>query len=473
MPEISIIVRTKNEERWITHCLAMLYKQDLQDFEVILVDNQSTDHTVTVASRHPLAAVLSIDKYLPGHALNEGIRASKGRFIVCLSAHCIPKNTDWLSTLRRNFDEDDKLAGVYGRQLPVSFTNAVDKRDLLIVFGQDRRVQIKDYFFHNANSMLRRDVWERFPFDEQVTNIEDRVWGKAVIEAGYRIVYDPDAVVYHHHGLHQGNTLERAKGVVSIIERVDEGVVNELPESLRPEHVNIAAVVPVQGEVRAGTLEDRLLTGAIAALKQAKYVDKIYLVAGDTALAERLGVIGIDRNKLPDADKMSLDELMSEVLVIIESRNNFPEALLYVNYDYPFRPAGLFDDLILDAQYKGYDTVFPGLVDFGHYWLHNGSGEFKQSDPSMKSRDQREPIYRALYGLGCLSSAWVVRSGKVVGGKIGILPIEDPRSAMRLRELGSDKIYQAFLEHQPCDGIKNTCMDRQVHLTPAFVGSPK
>ena len=163
MPEISIIVRTRNEERWIAHCLAMIYRQDYRDFEVILVDNKSTDHTVAVASRHPLAAVVSIDKYLPGHALNEGIRASTGRFIVCLSAHCIPKATDWLSALRRNFDEDEKLAGVYGRQLPVSFTNAVDKRDLLIVFGQDRRVQIKDYFFHNANSMLRRDVWERFP----------------------------------------------------------------------------------------------------------------------------------------------------------------------------------------------------------------------------------------------------------------------------------------------------------------------
>lgn len=449
MTEISIILRTKNEERWIAHCLAMLYTQDCRDFEVILVDNESTDHTVTVASRYPLAAVVNIDKYLPGHALNVGIRASKGRFIVCLSAHCIPKGTDWLSTLRRNFDEDEQLAGVYGRQLPVSFTNAVDKRDLLIVFGQDRRVQIKDYFFHNANSMLRRDVWERFPFDEQVTNIEDRVWGKAVIEAGYRIVYDPDAAVYHHHGLHQGNTPERVKGVVSIIERVDKGLVNELPESLRPEHANIAAVVPVQGEVKIGSLEDRLLTGAIAALKQAKYVDTIYLVADDAALAERFGVTGIDRQKLRGADKMSLDELLSEVLVIIESQNDFPEALLYVNYDYPFRPTGLFDDLIRDAQYKGYDTVFPGLVDFGHYWFHNGSDEFKQTDSSMKSRAQREPIYRALYGLGCVSSAWVIRRGKIVGGKIGILPIDDAKSALRLRELGSEKVYEAFLERQP------------------------
>ena len=435
MPEVSIIIRTKNEERWIRHCLAMVYKQDFHDFEIILVDNQSTDHTVEVALRNPLITVVKIDKYFPGHALNEGIRASKGRFIVCLSAHCIPKSTNWLSTLRRNFDEDKELAGVYGRQLPVSFTDAIDKRDMLIVFGLDRRVQIKDFFFHNANSMLRRDIWEEFPFDEQVTNIEDRVWGKAVIEASYRIVYDPDAAVYHHHGLHHGNTSKRAKGVISVIERVDQKLVNELPESLRPEHARIVAVVPVKGEIMIGGLEDHPLKVAISALKQAKYVNKIYFVANDFSLSDHFSVDGIDRRMIPGVDKMSLDELMQKVLHIIEAQNEFPDALLYVNYDYLSRPEGIFDELITDAQYKGYDTVFPGLVDYGHYWFHNGDGEFKQTDSSLKSRNQREPIYRALYGLGCLSATWVIRAGKMVDGKIGILAIDSDESSLRIRDL--------------------------------------
>ena len=446
MPEISIIVRSKNEERWIAHCLTMLYKQDHRDFEVILVDNESADQTVKVASRFPLAAVVPLKTYLPGHALNEGIRASRGRFIVCLSAHCIPKADDWLTSLRRNFDGDNMIAGVYGRQLPVSFTPDVDKRDLLIVFGQDRRVQKKDYFFHNANSMLRRDVWEMYPFDEEVTNIEDRVWGKAVTEAGYRIVYEPDAAVYHHHGLHQGNRPERARGVVSIIERVDESVVNELPESLRPEHANIAAVVPVQGSVPRGSLADCLLVDAVEALNKALYVDRVYLVSSDSSLADRLGVDHIDRAVFGNADALSIDELLQEALQVIESRGDLPEALLYVNFDYAFRPEGLFDDLIRDAQYKGYDTVFPGLVDFGHYWFHNEVGEFKQTDPSLKSRQDREPIYRALYGLGCLCGSWVVRTGKMLGGKIGIHPLEDHRCSFRLRDIVTTELYEALLQ---------------------------
>jgi rhamnosyltransferase len=433
MANVSIIVRTKNEERWIAHCLSMLYQQDYTDFEVILVDNASTDHTLEIAKRYPLAALINIDKFIPGKALNDGIRASSGKFIVCLSAHCVPKNKDWLSTLLRNFKDDEKLAGVYGRQLPLSFTDDTDKRDLLIVFGQDRRVQYKDYFFHNANSMLRREMWDKFPFDEEVTNIEDRVWGKAVTMAGYHIVYDPDAAVFHHHGLHQGNAPKRARGVVSIIERLDSDVVFELPESWLPENTNVVAVLPVQGEMKPNSKAYKLLSDTVDVLKKSKYVKNIYVIASEPALAKQLCVNLIDRKSIANIDTLGVDELLQKSLSEIESQEVYPEALMYVNYDYLERPVGLFDELIRDAQFKGYDTVFPGFVDYGHYWLKNSDGEYKQTDPSMKARSEREPVYRALYGQGCITSAFI-RSGKFVGGKVGILPLDHFGYTLRLRD---------------------------------------
>ena len=436
MTEISIIVRTKNEERWISHCLEMLYRQDFKDFEVILVDNQSTDNTVLAASRYPLAATVHIEHYKPGFALNEGIRASKGKYIVCLSAHCIPKSATWLSTLYAGITADEKFAGVYGRQLPVSFTSAVDKRDLLIVFGLDRRVQVKDYFFHNANSILRRDLWERFPFDEDATNIEDRIWGKQVIDAGYQIVYDPDAPVYHHHGLHQGNNPERAKGVVSIIEKVDvDQELNDLPDTLRPDQATISAVVPVSKSPTAGSYEYQLFEKTIEDLKSSEYVNQIYLVSHEKDLANNHGVHWLGRDTIEDCDNLSLESLMQVVLDQIESSEVFPEALLYVNYDYLHRPKGIFDKLIEESQYKGYDTVFAGLMDYHHYWVKDGLGDFKPTETSLASRDKRDPVYRALYGLGCVMSSWTVRTAQMIGGTIGIHAIEDPRLALRLQDI--------------------------------------
>lgn len=158
---ISIIIRTKNEEKWIGRCLDAVFNQKVDaEIEVILVDNNSTDHTVQVAKRYPVNKFININKFFPGKALNDGIRVSTGDYIVCISAHCIPEKEDWLQTMLANFVDQSNIAGVYGRQLPLSFTNPVDKRDLLIVFGLDKRIQEKDFFFHNANSMIPRSVWE-------------------------------------------------------------------------------------------------------------------------------------------------------------------------------------------------------------------------------------------------------------------------------------------------------------------------
>ncbi len=433
MSLISIIVRTKNEERWIAHCLKMVYQQKFKDFEVILVDNDSTDHTVSVAERFDLKAVVSIREFKPGNALNEGIKRSNGKYIVCLSAHCVPKSQEWLSSLLINFEKYPMIAGVYGRQLPVSFTEAIDKRDLITVFGEDFRLQIKDCFFHNANSMIRRDVWERFPFDESVSNIEDRVWGKQVIAAGYKLAYDPEAAVYHHHGLHQGNTPVRAKGVVSIIEQLDTDLANDLPVTLRPENTNVAAIIPIANHLEDIQKVNELVASSVASLLKASYVNNIYIVSGTNHVVP-IGTQWIDRQQIDNSEKMGLEELLKHVLHKIEEKKDYPEAILYVNYEYLDRPNDLFDELICDAQYKGLDTTFPGLVDYGHYWFLNDEKEFRQTDSSMRSRSHRQPTYRALYGLGCLTSATLIRKGTLVGGKIGIVPIAEERYTVRQRE---------------------------------------
>ena len=114
-PRVSVIIRTRNEEAWIDHCLNMVFRQDHPDVEVIVVDNNSTDHTLEIVRRYPVAKLVTIDNYLPGLSLNIGIRASTGALIACLSAHCIPQRTDWLSTMVRGLD-DPSLAGIYGRQ---------------------------------------------------------------------------------------------------------------------------------------------------------------------------------------------------------------------------------------------------------------------------------------------------------------------------------------------------------------------
>ena len=72
----SIIIRTKNEERWIVSCLKSIFSQTYQNFEIIIVDNCSTDKTIEKAKQFKISKILKIKKFFPGKAINMGIKFS-------------------------------------------------------------------------------------------------------------------------------------------------------------------------------------------------------------------------------------------------------------------------------------------------------------------------------------------------------------------------------------------------------------
>ena len=74
-PLVSIVIRTKNEERWIDHCLSAISTQSISDFEIILVDNNSEDISVKIAKKYT-DKIINVADFYPGKAINEGIRAS-------------------------------------------------------------------------------------------------------------------------------------------------------------------------------------------------------------------------------------------------------------------------------------------------------------------------------------------------------------------------------------------------------------
>ena len=431
---ISIIIRTKNEEKWLPFCLESVFAQKTQSsIEVILVDNGSSDHTVSVAKRFPVAKVINIDTFLPGKAINDGIRSSKGEYIVCLSSHCVPKENNWLEALLKNF-QTSNVAGVYGRQLPLQHTSSVDKRDLLMVFGLDRKVQKKDYFFHNANSMIPRSIWEKFPFDEDVTNIEDRVWGKEVIKAGYNIIYDPDAEVYHHHGLHQNNNIKRSKSVVSVLERVESKTLNQMPLQMSPDQVKVAAIIPVMGDLRKKTKFWPLFEELVMLLKKSKYINEIFCLSEDKYLSENFDIKWLDRKKIENSNSLSLKELLQEALKLIEEEQIFPISVLYANYEYDKRPKDLFDMLIKDSLLNDFDMMFPGLVDYGQYWYLDNDDNYRQTDSSLSSREFRSPHYKALYGLGWIIRSYNLRKENIFDCRTGILKLKNHKYALRTRK---------------------------------------
>ena len=112
-------------------------------------------------------------------------------------------------------------------------------------FGLDKKVQKKDSFFHNANSIIKRKIWNKFPFDNDINNIEDRIWAKDVLSNGYKIKYTPNGAVYHYHGIHQSGNAERLFGVTRIIEELER---EYQPGLINPSEYEICLVIPIRGK---------------------------------------------------------------------------------------------------------------------------------------------------------------------------------------------------------------------------------
>jgi len=441
---VSIVIRTKNEERWITQCLNGLFSQNYKDFEVIIVDNESDDKTIEKVKQFNVKKILSCRNYLPGKALNMGIRESGGDFIVCLSGHCIPVDNKWLENLLNSFD-DPSVAGAYGRQEAMSFTSNADKRDLALVFGLDKKIQTKDSFFHNANSMIRKDVWNQIPFDETVTNIEDRVWAQKVLASGYKIIYEPEARVYHYHGIHQNGNEERCTNVVKIMEHLRGA---DAYKTIDAAKLNVVAVIPVKGEIRY--LDDKpLIYYTIQSALDSKCIKRIIVSTDNPELVELSRKLGAEapfiRDPLLSEEYVDLSKVLRYSLSKIEELKIFPDLVVPLEVTFPFRPNGLLDKMILHLTEKGFDSVKAVKRENRAIWKEQG-GKITQVEEGLTPRQFKEPTFVELTGLGYVTHPEFLRGSDLEERNIGIYEVDNPYSHLEVRNEEDFKMASPLLK---------------------------
>jgi glycosyltransferase involved in cell wall biosynthesis len=216
-PSVSVVIRTKNESKWIWKTLKAIKNQSIAPDEIVVIDNLSQDSTISLARDFGATKIKSIRNYSPGRALNFGIEQTSGEIVVILSAHCIPIDEYWLENLILPF-VNHQIAATYGRQLPLPFTVDNDKSDLYAVFRNESQIQNSDGFMNNANSAIRRSIWEQFKFNESITNVEDRVWGAEIVARGFKIAYISQAGVFHHNGMHKSGERSNQTSTVNVLE---------------------------------------------------------------------------------------------------------------------------------------------------------------------------------------------------------------------------------------------------------------
>ena len=201
---VSVVVPFFNAEPMLAHCLAALAGQSFAkgDYEVIAVDDGSTDDGAAVAARCGVRLVQQENRGAAA-ARNAGIRVATGRWVAFTDADCIPSRA-WLARLVAAAEQADPDAlGAAGATIGFqSETPAARYVDLAGGLDAERHLAHARFpFAPSANVMYRRDALERVGgFDERYGAYDAcDLHTRLRRSAGGAFPFEPSAVVLHRH----------------------------------------------------------------------------------------------------------------------------------------------------------------------------------------------------------------------------------------------------------------------------------
>lgn len=213
MTKVSIIISNYNGRRHTVDCLRSLDTISFVDYEIILYDNGSTDDTAQVVKKtfKRVRVVKRKDNIGYCKGINDAYRYAKGKYILLLNNDTLVTK-DFLTTLVRRMEEDSKNAVVQPKlifqntkKLQAGCTFFTDT-GFLYYFGHGKdpndpkyNVPMQIYSVNGACMLIRRDVIEKIGlFDEDFfLYFEETDFCHRALLAGYKIWYEPKAVVFH------------------------------------------------------------------------------------------------------------------------------------------------------------------------------------------------------------------------------------------------------------------------------------
>lgn len=207
--DVSILIPVKNNASTLDALLRGIEEQAFNGArETIIVDSGSTDGSLEIAAAHGVElSQIPPEQFHHGGTRNLLAAKARGRLLVFMSADAEPASRRWLAELVRECSPES-VAGVYSRQIPRAGASPLEAYFLEHLYGARRREQRYDgrghldmslTLFSNVSSCIKRELWQRFPFDETSIMSEDQIWSRQVLLAGYSLVYSPAAAVIHSH----------------------------------------------------------------------------------------------------------------------------------------------------------------------------------------------------------------------------------------------------------------------------------
>jgi glycosyltransferase involved in cell wall biosynthesis len=203
LPHVSIIVLTRNRAESLLRTLKALFILDYPSYEIVVVDNGSTDETCQIARQFAAKYMFCPPQCGMSLCRQKGVDAAEGTIIAMCDDDCVPESS-WLTKLVQDLISEDNLGLVGGHVINIGFPEhrKYKGRSKLGINGTlSLAADPKDAdFFGSANMAFKREAAAQIggydPFLKSGNEEADLIW--SLRDSGWRVSYEPEAIVKHY-----------------------------------------------------------------------------------------------------------------------------------------------------------------------------------------------------------------------------------------------------------------------------------
>jgi glycosyltransferase involved in cell wall biosynthesis len=190
-PDVSVVMCARNAEKYIRSCIGSILNQTFQNFEIVLVDDMSSDNTANIITKFNDKRIIYVrnTEWLKiSKSRNRGIEYAKGRYIFFTDSDCTV-SPNWIEEGLR-YLEQKNCVGVEGKIVYVS-------EDYEPTFS-DHVMENKfgGQFMTGNEAYTKNVILAAGGFDEKMGPLADRDFGLTAMKYG-KILFNPNMIVHH------------------------------------------------------------------------------------------------------------------------------------------------------------------------------------------------------------------------------------------------------------------------------------
>lgn len=207
---ISVIIPTKNAEKYINILIKKLLNQTIKPNEIIVIDTESTDKTKKICMKYDMVKFVQIkqNEFNHGKTRNEAAKLANGDVLIFMTQDAYPKNDNFIEELIKPLGKDG-IVCTYGRQLANNDSNILESFYRSFNYGNYDIIKskediykfgVKTFFFSNVcSSFIKNDFFEVNGFPNDTIMNEDMIIACKFIYGGKKTCYTSNAIVIHSH----------------------------------------------------------------------------------------------------------------------------------------------------------------------------------------------------------------------------------------------------------------------------------